>query len=184
MRARRGAISLCASAALLAAALFVAAPGARADEDSSVQRYLIHLHLGESLRQVQQLYAPAQDWPSYMEPRGHVKRVRVERAYLKKPDPHVETMWFGFKRNSLVEIQLIYDRDYSRSKTAEQLAGDWALIYGEPKRTDDGRYYWADGSTVLTVFNAEVPALQGQEQAVELRTSIRLIDRGLWERVD
>ena len=178
MRARRGVIWLFASA-LLAAGL----SGARAD-DSGIQRYLIHLHLGESLKSVQRLYPPAKDWPSYIEPRGHVKRMRVERDYLKKPSRDVETMWFGFKRNDLVEIQLIYGVEYSRRKTAEELAGDWALIYGPPQRADDGSYYWADGSTVLTVFNAEVPILTGQSQAVELRTSVRLCDRGVWERVD
>lgn len=189
MRALRGIISRSAEARLAGALLLVAALAAPAlsffgHDDGTIERYLIHLHLGESLKSVQSLYPPSQDWPAYIEPRGHVKRYRVERDYLKSPIRDVDTMWLGFKGRHLAEVQLIYAVDYSRQKTAEKMAGDWALIYGEPHRTEDGRYYWADGSTVLTVFNAEVPVLTGKTQAVELRTSVRLVDRGLWERTD
>lgn len=168
---------------LLAALLAVPALRARA-EDTGIQRYLHHLQLGDSLKDVQRIYPPSQDWPSYREPRGRVDRYRVERAFLRKPDPRVETLWLGMKRNRLLEIQLIYDAEYSRKRNAEEVAKDWSLIYGEPQRTEDGRYYWTDGSTVLRVFNAEVPVLKDKGTVVELRTSVQLFDAGLFERID
>lgn len=164
---------------LLAAGLALTAATAGAEV---IQRQLIHLHLGDSLKTVQKIYKPAQNWPSYVEPRGRIDRVRVERSYLKKPDSRFETMWLGFRRGSLVEIQLIYDAAYTQKKSAEELASDWAVIYGAPQRTDDGRYVWNDGDTVLHVFSAEVPVLQDKRQVIELRTSIQLIERGLFER--
>jgi hypothetical protein len=163
----------------LAALLAAAAVRAAAEE---IQRQLIHLRLGFSLKQVQQVYKPKQNWPSYVEPRGHVNRVRVERAYLEKPDPRIETMWLGFRRGSLCEIQLVYDAAYTRDKSPEELAADWSDIYGAPRRTDDGRYYWSDGSTVLHIFHAEVPVLLDKRQVTELRTSIQLIEVGLFNR--
>ena len=168
---------------LLAAALLLPAARAAADgDDNGVQRYLIHLHLGMSLRQVKKEYAPSQDWPSYVDPKTKINRVRVERAYLKQPLPKIETMWFGFKHGDLVEIQVIYDKDYSRVKTAEALAVDWSTIYGEPHRTQDGRYWWGDWSTVLHVFNAEVPVPQSKDEAVELHTSVQLLNKNLFDR--
>jgi hypothetical protein len=150
----------------------------------SIQRQLNHIYLGDSLKTIQKQHPPAMNWPSYVEPRGHVNRVRVERSYLKKPDQRIETMWFGFRRGSLVEIQFIYDAAYTAKKSAEELAADWAVIYGEPRRTDDGRYYWNDGGTVLHIFAAEVPVLQDKRQITELRTSIQLIERGLFDRLE
>lgn len=172
---------------LLAAALLL--PGARlfADgDDGSVQRYLIHLHLGQSLKSVKKQYAPSQDWPSYVDAKTKISRVRVERAYLKEPLPNIETLWFGVKRGDLVEIQVVYTKEYSRRKTAEDLAVDWSTIYGEPHKTVDGRYWWGDGSTVLHVFNAEVPVpgKSGKEEGVELRTSVQVLNRKLFERAE
>lgn len=163
-------------------ALLVLLASAASVSAEEIQRQLIHLRLGYSLKKVQSIYRPAQNWPSYVEPRGHVNRVRVERAYMREPDPKIETMWLGFKRGDLVEIQLIYDAEYTRQKSAEELAADWAVIYGAPKRTEDGRYIWNDGRTVLHIFAAEVPVLQDKRQVTELRTSIQLIERGLFER--
>ena len=167
--------------AAAAAVLLLSSP-VRADD---LQRYLVHLKLGDSLKQVQRIYPPSQDWPAYVEPRGRVTRMRADRAFLKKPDPHIETLWLGFKHGSLVEVQVIYTKEFTRDTSADALAGDWSSIYGEPRRTDDGRYYWGDGSTVLRVFYAEVPVLKDKgQQSVEFRTSIQLMDAGLFERVD
>jgi hypothetical protein len=156
---------------------------ALADDDTKIERKLARLYLGDSLRDIKRIYKPIQEWPSYVEPRGHVNRYRVERSYLKNPDSKVDIMWLGMKGNNLVEIQLIYDAQATKAKSAEALAGDFAIIYGEPRLTD-GRYWWSDGRTVLRVFNAEVPVLAGSGNAVELRTSIQVMDEGVFERVD
>lgn len=153
------------------------------DDDLKVQRKLGKLYLGDSIKDVKRIYKPSQDWPSYVEPRGRVNRIRVERSYLKTPDPRIETMWLGVKRGSLVEIQYIYDARATKAQPVEALAADWAVIYGEPRLTN-GRYWWDDGKTVLRIFYAEVPVLKGSGQAVELRTSVQIMDSGLFERVD
>lgn len=160
---------------------------ARLLAEDAIQPTLAHLRLGDSLRSIQRIYPPAKDqpkWPSYVEPRGRVERVRVERSYLKKPIANVDTMWLSFKSGRLVEIQLIYDAAYTRTNSVDALATQWLSIYGEPHRTDEGRYWWSDGSTVLRVFYAEVPLAEGKSQSVELRTSVQLFEQDVFERVD
>lgn len=170
---------------LLLLALLALAPASAFadDEDIAIQRKLGRLYLGDSLKDIKRLYKPSQEWPSYLEPRGRVNRIRVERPYLKTPDSKIDTMWLGMKRGNLVEIQLIYDAAATRAKSVEALAGEWAVIYGEPRLTE-GRFWWSDGKTVLRVFYAEVPVLEGGGRGIELRTSIQLMDAGLFERVD
>ena len=63
------------------------------------------------------------------------------------------------------------------------MAGDLALIYGEPQR-GGGKSSWTDGKTVLLVFNAELPVLKGRTEAVELRTAIQIFEHGLSRRTD
>ena len=177
-------------AVLLLAVLGIGFGRACAEEDVVIQRYLAHLYLGDVMEDIQRIYAPAQEWPSYLENTGlgHVKRYRVERSYLKVPDPKIDTMYLGMKKSalraeSLVEIQLVYTAKYSRSKSAEELAGDLALIYGEPHRSE-GKFWWSDGKTVLRVFYAEVPVLKGGGQGVELRTSLQIMEQNLFQRTD
>jgi len=171
-----------AAAALLAAS----APSSRGQDEApstSIQRYLADLHLGDSLEDVQRVYPPAQEWPSIQEAGGRVTRVRVERAYAKSFPAEAQTLWLGFQDGRLVEIQLIYGARFSGKKSSEMLADDMALIYGEPRRSN-GKFWWTDGRTVLRVFDAELPVSESQKNSVELRTSIQVLERGLFRRAD
>ncbi|MDD5657736.1 MAG: hypothetical protein PHF00_10840 [Elusimicrobia bacterium] len=172
------------AACWLAAAALIALPlgrGAAQDEAPAIQRQLADLYLGDSLDDVKEAYPPAREWPSVMTPRGGVRRVRIEREYAKSFPRELQTLWLGFKRDVLVEIQAIYTLAYSRGKSADELAGDLALVYGEPRRSN-GKSWWSDRSTVLRVFNAELPA--GKDGAVELRTSMQVLERRLFRAMD
>jgi hypothetical protein len=172
--------------ALLAAA---GAPlDARADEDGysdppPIQRYLAELQLGDSLEDVQRIYAPAQDWPSHIDPRGRVTRYRVERAYAKHFPSWTQALMLGFKRGRLVDIQVIYNAKRSGEKTHGDLARDLSLTYGEPGRSGD-KFWWTDGRTVMRVFPVEVPTFKDGVRGVEWRTSLQVIEEGLFKRVD
>lgn len=155
---------------------------AQDEEEIRLQRHFHYLYLGDTLEDIQRVYAPAQEWPAYREPRNHVNRIRIERTFLKRPDRHVDVMWLGMKRNRLVELQLIYDASYTREKSVEQLAKELSLIYGEP-RSQDGKYWWADGKTVIRVFHARVPVNnEDGTRGVELRTSLQLAEDFLFKR--
>src|SRR6185312_27840 len=114
------------------------------DEDTPLQRYLVHVQLGDGLERVRRVYPPAQEWPATVEPRTGVTRYKVERGNAKAFPAHVETLYLGFKKGDLVEIEVVYDEKQSRAQTVEKVAGEYALVYGEAKRTDD-RFYWSDG---------------------------------------
>lgn len=153
------------------------------DDPPPIQRYLASLQLGDSLEDVQRLYPPAQDWPSHIDPRGRVTRYRVERAYAKAFPNGTQAMVLGFKRGRLVDIQVIYDAKRSGEKASEELARDLSLTYGEGDRTGN-KFWWADSSTVLRVYPVEVPTYVDGERGVEWRTSIQVLDKGLWKRID
>jgi hypothetical protein len=169
--------------ALLLAALILPAflPAARAQEDEetpAMQRYLVDLTLGDGLERVRGVYPPAQEWPATADPRTGVTRYRVERGGAKVFPPRVETLYLGFKKDRLVEIEVVYDEKRSRVQTVGKLAGEYALIYGEGKRSDD-RFWWSDGKTVLRVFPAEIPIVKDGEHAVAWRTAVQIFERGL-----
>ena len=170
---------------LLAALLLTAFPVARAGEDEVpvIQRYLVHLKLGDDLDEVRRIYPPAQEWPSSMDPRGRVTRYRVERAWAKTFPLKVQILHLGFKKGRLVEIQVVYDEKFSSAKTYETMAGDFSLLYGEPIRSGD-RFWWADARTVLRVFPAEIPLPKDGDKAVEWRTSVQIYEKGVFERAD
>ncbi len=171
-----------ATAVALAVLTLLALPAPRArayDDDAPIQRRLVDLYLGDALEDIQRIYAPAQEWPSHVEPKNHVTRYRVERSMLKSPDKDVDVMWLGLKHNRLVELQLIYDAKYTRAESVEALAQQLSLVYGEPE-SDNGKYWWTDGKTMLRVFYAEVPTLKDGEKGVELRTSLQLADAWLF----
>ena len=155
---------------------------ALAEEELSIQRAINDLQLGDSLRTVEKIYPPLQDWPSYVEPRGGVNRIRIERGSAQSLPAHIETLWLGFKKDRLVEIKIVYDALYTREKPQEELAGDLALIYGEPRRSGN-RIWWSDGATVLRALNEPVPVLTERgRKVVELRTCLQLMDEELLRR--
>lgn len=164
--------------------LLLALPVSPQDDTPPIQRYLADLYLGDVMEDIQKIYPPSQEWPSHIEPRGQVRRYRVERAYLKVPVPEVDTIWLGMKKGRLVEIQLIYTAAHSRRQSVERLASELSLIYGEGGRSGN-RFWWTDGRTVLRAFHAEVPVLApGGGTKIELRTSLQLLEEGLFRRTD
>jgi len=173
-------------ALLLAFLMLPAFPAARAQEDEvtqPLQRYLVSLQLGDGLEEVRRIYPPAQEWPSYVDPRGRITRYRVERGWAKRFPQKVQILYLGFRKSRLVEIQVVYDAKFSREKTYAQMAADLALLYGEGSRSGD-RFWWSDSSTVLRVFPAELPVLKDGEKSVEWRTSIQIYQKGVFEAVD
>ncbi|MFA6002595.1 MAG: hypothetical protein WC881_00855 [Elusimicrobiota bacterium] len=169
----------------LCAVMLLAWPAAAQapDEIQPIQRHLEKLYLGDSLSSVQRIYRPTQEWPSYIEPRGRVKRVRVERAYAKNLPAGIATIWLGFKLDRLVEVQIIYDQDYTRQHPADEIAGGYALIYGEARRSEE-KFWWSDSRTVLRVYNAELPGRKVAGKSVEMRTSVQIFERDLFRRTD
>ncbi len=173
---------------LLLLALLAVPAALRADDDGyddppPIQRYLAELQLGDSLEDVQRIYPPAQDWPSHVDPRGRVTRYRVERAYAKAFPNWTQALMLGFKNGRLADIQVIYNAKHSGEKTSEELARDLSLTYGEAERTGD-KFWWTDSRTVMRVFPVEVPTFKDGVRGVEWRTSIQVLDKGLWKRTD
>ncbi len=171
--------------ALLLAVLILPAllPAARADEDGyddtpALQRYLVDVSLGDGIERVRRVYPPAQEWPATVDPRTGVTRYRVERGNAKAFPSHLETLYLGFRKGRLVEIEVVYDEKQSRVQTVGKVAGEYALVYGEATRSAD-LYYWSDGKTVLRVFPAEIPITKDGEHAVAWRTAVQIFDHGL-----
>ena len=171
-------------ALLLAAALLLQPfPRAGADDDTPLQRYLAHLYLGDSREIVERMYPPLRDWPTHVVPRGKVSRIRIEAASAKSFPRTLDTMWVGMKKDRVVEILLIYDAETTREKSVEVVADELALIYGEPKRTET-KFWWSDNDTVLRVYYTELPVLKGKEPGVELRTTLQIMERYLFQPRD
>ncbi len=167
-------------ALLLAALLLPVARAARADDAPKLQRYLADLRLGDDLETVRRVYPPAQEWPSSSAPAGGITRYRVERAWAKAFPRGAQTLFLGFLRGRLAEVEIVYDERLSARQPVEKLAGEYALIYGEPRRAAE-RFWWADERTVLRVFPTEVPARKAGPRAVEIRTSVQVFDRRSFE---
>ena len=72
---------------------------------------------------------------------------------------------------------MIYDESRSRKKPVEALAGDYALVYGEARRSGE-RFWWSDRRTVLRIFPAELPAAKRGKNAVVWRTAMQIFDAG------
>ena len=170
-------------------ALLLAAPAARADEDDgydktpAIQRHLMTLRLGDGLNRIKSVYPPLGEWPSFVDKRAKVTRYRIERESAKEFPKGVQTIWLGMRRGSLVDLHVIYDDETTRDRPYNQLAVDVSLEYGEPRRTED-RFWWADGNTVLRVFPAKVPIIKDGTTQTVWRTSIQVLERGLFKRVD
>jgi hypothetical protein len=168
-------------ALLLAASLLLpAARAARADDAPKLQRYLADLRLGDDLETVRRVYPPAQEWPKTSKPGAPAERYRVEKAWAKAFPRSAQTLYVGFRRGRLVEIEIVYDARLSARQPVDKLAGEYALIYGEPQRTAE-RFWWSDGRTVLRVFSTEVPDPRAGPKAVGLRTSVQVFDRRAFE---
>ncbi len=153
------------------------------EDPPAIQRYLAELQLGDSLEDVQRIYRPAQDWPSYIDPRGRVTRYRVERAYAKSFPLWTQALLLGFKRGKLVDIQVVYNAKRSGEKTAEELARDLSLTYGEGDRSGD-KFWWTDSRTVMRVFPVEVPTFTDGTRGVAWHTSIQVLEKNLYLRTD
>ena len=166
---------------LLAAPAFAGDDGY--EDPPAIQRYLAELQLGDSLEDVQRIYPPASDWPSHIDPRGRVTRYRVERAYAKSFPNWTQALLLGFKRGRLVDIQVIYNAKRSGEKTYEELARDLSLTYGEGSRSGD-KFWWTDARTVMRVFPVEVPTFKDGERGVEWRTSLQVLEKDLYKRID
>lgn len=154
---------------------------ARADEHEeavSIQRYLVSLQLGDSLEEVRRVYPPASEWP-VVENRGGVTRYRVERSTAKAFPSRVQILFVGFKKGRLVEIQTVYDKKKSGDWSVNKLAGEYALVYGEPRRAGN-RFWWSDGKTVMRVFNFTVPLPGDGKNAVAWRTAVQVFDEGVF----
>lgn len=168
--------------ALLLAGLILlpASFSARAEENEeavTIQRYLVSLQLGDNIEEVRRVYPPAAEWPA-VENKSGVKRYRVERGMAKAFPPKVETLFVGFRKGRLVEVQVVYDEKTSRARTVNKLAGEYALVYGEPRRSGD-LFWWSDGSTILRVFHADVPLAKDGDNAVAWRTAVQVFDHSL-----
>ncbi|MBI5201657.1 MAG: hypothetical protein HY925_08745, partial [Elusimicrobia bacterium] len=140
---------LLARALALTLALSCVSP-AVADDDEAVpvQRYLESLRLGDFLREVQIVYPPLREWPSFKEPGGRITKYYVERAYAKHFPWDIDSLRLGFKWGRLVTIQAIYNERFAKEKPLEKIVVDLSLIYGEPSRR--GMVYtWRVGKTVL-----------------------------------
>mgnify|MGYP001565620057 FL=1 len=167
--------------ALLAVPAFAGDDGY--EDPPAIQRYLAELQLGDSLEDVQRIYPPASDWPSHIDPRGRVTRYRIERAYAKSFPLWTQAMMLGFKRGKLVDIQVIYNAKRSGEKTAEELARDLTLTYGEGDRSGD-KFWWTDSRTVMRVFPVEVPTFADGVRGVAWHTSIQVLEKNLYLRTD
>ena len=139
--------------------LALAAGAARAQDDAPllVQPHLFGLYLGDGLRDARRRLPPRRAWPYTDDRRLGVRRYRLEAADTKGFPPHLHALYLGFRDGELVEIEGVYDDDYSRRETYDKLARDYELLYGVPHQSQ-GRFWWDDGRTVLRVFPAELPA--------------------------
>ncbi|MFH1725155.1 MAG: hypothetical protein ABII00_11125 [Elusimicrobiota bacterium] len=140
----------------------------------SIQRYLESLKLGDGLKQIEIVYPPQKKWPKYTEPGGKIVRIEVERGFAKYFPAGTRTIRLRLRRDRLVHIQVIYDKEQSRRKPLDQLVVDLALIYGEPRRAGE-TYFWWDSGTVVAASYAEV--LSGEGEGKALRTSLELMER-------
>ncbi|MHB2025548.1 MAG: hypothetical protein ACYCPQ_02740 [Elusimicrobiota bacterium] len=174
-------------AALIAAAVVLLADApSSAATPNVLQRKLFNLSLGESLWRVRRAYPGAASCPATSELSGRIRRVRLAASCAKSLPPHVRYLWLGFEGKRLAELQAVYDAEFTRKKSADGLADDFALIYGLPRQSQ-GKFWWADGKTVLRVFEAELDtkskpsAGAASFDAVRLRTSVQIMDVGLFK---
>ncbi|MFA6092360.1 MAG: hypothetical protein WCU88_11380 [Elusimicrobiota bacterium] len=149
-------------------------PCARAQ---GLQRYLASLRIGDTLEDIRKIYPPLKSGSSYKEPGGEIVRIEADRKESKRFPVNVSRMRLRLRKGHLVHLQLIYDDDYSRRRSLEDLVMDYSLIYGEPRRRGEA-YWWGDSSVVLRLGNIELPAAGG---VVELRLCAELIDRDLFD---
>lgn len=162
-------------------ALLAALPGlpAAAQADAvPVQRYLESLKLGDRLEDVRVIYPPVRDWSKSREPSGGVERIIIQRGQAKYLPEVVESMTLGFRRNRLVQLEVIYGRDFSKKKPLERVVGDLSLQYGEPRRQGES-YFWWDSATALVAATAAQPDPSGKGEV--LRTTLSVMDRARFD---
>jgi hypothetical protein len=143
---------------------------------STIQRYLISLKLGDTMKEIHAVYPPKKKWRKSKERNTRLTRILIEKGSSKWFPGNVGAVRLGMRRGKLAHLQVVYNRDYSRKKTVGELVRDYSLIYGEPRRYGDS-YFWWDSETVLAVSNAEVKTAKG----VEFRTRLELMEKGYFE---
>jgi hypothetical protein len=146
------------------------------DGGTAIQRSLENLDLGDALPDVRDVYPPAEAWPIVAKTGSGVERYRVDRNLAKVFPRRLRELYLGVKRERLVEIEAVYDQAESRRQPVEKLAGEYALIYGAPQRSDE-TFWWADGRTVLRVFPTQVPLPDQGPDAVAWRTTVQIFDQ-------
>lgn len=163
--------------ALLAAGLFLLGPAFAARVP--IQRHLVSLKLGDSIDDVQQIYPPKSEWPSFRDKLG-LKRYTVEQGAAKALPEDVYKLRFGLRRKTLVYLQVIYSAESSRKKPLSELVAEMLLEYGEPRRSGE-TYWWSDGATVIRASNVELPVVSAwDDRNVEMLTSIEIMDHGVF----
>ena len=170
---------------ILLAALFLAVLPASARRDASIQRYLASLELGDTLEIIKRVYPPIHEWSVEKLPEEEFSRVVIERGQAKGLPGQMDRLTLDLRRGRLVYMQLVYDADSSRKKPLGEAVVDLSLMYGEPHRS--GVAYWGgDSKTVIRASNEELVLGEREERklrpkSVELRTSIELMDRKIFQ---
>ncbi|MEK7743792.1 MAG: hypothetical protein AAB578_05340 [Elusimicrobiota bacterium] len=170
---------------LLLPAFLLAALPASARQDLAIQRYLASLELGDTLEIVKRVYPPIHEWSVEKLPQEEFSRVVIERGQAKGLPGQMDRLTLDLRRGRLVYMRLVYDADASREKPLGEVVVDLSLMYGEPHRSGVS-YWWGDSKTVIRASNEEL--VQGEAEArkvrpksVELRTSIELMERKIFQ---
>jgi hypothetical protein len=146
------------------------------ESSRSVQRYLASLRLGDTLKEIKTVYPPKRKWSSYKEPGGRLTRINVERSTSKWFPPKVSQLSIGLRFGRLAHVQVVYTVESTRAKPLSELVADLSLMYGEPRRWGE-TYFWFDSATVIAASYQPLKTTKG----VELRTSLELMEKGVFE---
>lgn len=136
------------------------------------------VRLGDTLSDVLRAYPPRGEWTPTREEKSGVDRYRLDNRNTMRFPRTAQLMFLGFKKDHLIEIQVVYDQRSSRRKPIDVVANDFTQLYGQPNRSAD-IYWWADSKTILRVFPFEVPSPEDGPHAVAWRVSAQIFSRKL-----
>jgi len=160
-------------------AVLILLPGFARASDVPIKRELHHVKLGCTLGRVRKTFPPTKEWIKVREPNGGLVRIDIDRESARSFSPDVEKMQLGFHWGLLAYLKVIYTKAHTKERPIDKVVTEYAVDYGEPRR-DGEMYFWKDGSTVLRVSEAELPAAKGK--GVELRTAIEVMNRSVFVR--